>query len=107
MKQILKTTEVVLFTSITGSFLQNIFLAASLKQILTMMNTLQIIVFHSLLSIEFPKNAMLTTQVIMQILNVDLINPDSIRSALHLDFSPEYDRVAHNPKVAEIITPQF
>ena len=107
MGLVLRTSKFVLLTSITSSFILNMFLAASLQQMFGMMNVLQVIVFHTLLSIEFPQNAMLANQMIIQILNVDLLNPNLVHSALGLDFAPEYAFVEHNQRASEIITPQF
>ena len=61
--------------AISGSFIINALLAASLQRMFGMLNVLQIIVFHTLISIEFPPNVMLVNQVIIQILNVDLLDP--------------------------------
>ena len=50
--------EKTLFSTVAGSFFINFLLAASLSQIFGMINVLQLIVFHNLITVEFPPNAM-------------------------------------------------
>ena len=78
-------------TSITSSFILNMFLAASLQQMFGMMNVLQVIVFHTLLSIEFPQNAMLVNQMIVEILTVDILEPDYVHEMLGLNFRADLE----------------
>ena len=92
--------------AVSSSFMLNILLAATLQRLFGMINVLQIIVFHTLISIEFPQNVMVVNQVIIQILNVDLLDPSHVHHFIGLDFTAEYD-LADNINTQHILTNQF
>ena len=78
MKALTTGVHFVLVTSITSTFLLNFLLAVSLQLVIGMISMLQLIVFNTVLSIEFPSNAQLINLIIIQILNVDVIDPEYV-----------------------------
>ena len=54
IKSVSYLVKIALITSTSTSFVLNLVLAASLQQVVGMMGVLQILCFHTLISIEFP-----------------------------------------------------
>jgi hypothetical protein len=70
----------------------NFFVAAGLMHLLSMMNSLQIMSFQTMLNVYFPANASLVSAFIIKILNVDLISPEIVNELL-FDFTRDYQLI--------------
>jgi len=71
----------------------NTFLAVSLVHILNLVNALQVVCFMSMLNLRFPANAQFFAFSIMQIVNVDILDPDLINPMLGLNFQRDYELI--------------
>eukprot|EP00347_Sterkiella_histriomuscorum_P007330 403349364 len=82
--KLLASTVTSLGNSMTGSFAANIILSVvlgvSLKNLWTLMNTLQLLVYLPLMSISLPFNVLLMCQALIDVVNFNVIPKDLVKT---------------------------
>lgn len=68
----------------------NVFLAASLSQLIGAFHVLQVICFQTMMNLKYPGNAQFYASQIISLLNVDVLEPEEINAFFGFDFSGDY-----------------
>lgn len=69
--------------------IQNLVLGASLVHLLSMINSLQVIIFQTMMNLIFPGNVQFFSKIIISILNAEILDP-AWTTELVFDFQKDY-----------------
>ena len=83
------STDLLAFSfegAMTSSIILNWLVFLALAHFICMFNSLQIIVFQTMMNLEYPGNAQMLAYAIIQVINIEILSPELIYNLLGLDF---------------------
>ena len=82
MQSVYESTETGIKSSVVGGFVINLLVAGSLSLILSMINSLQLIVHLPLINVSTPANVMSVVEVLVPIVMFDVLESENLEGLL-------------------------